>query len=49
MRHPGTSSSEGAAAQLRESGFMAQALQGGFPAWESAGYPVETGAAEPVA
>jgi rhodanese-related sulfurtransferase len=26
---------------LRESGYEAQALDGGFPAWEGAGFPVE--------
>jgi rhodanese-related sulfurtransferase len=42
MRHRGQSRSERAAALLRESGYQAQALDGGFPAWEKAGYPVET-------
>jgi rhodanese-related sulfurtransferase len=41
MRHPGRSSSERAAALLRESGYQAQALAGGFPAWEAGEYPVE--------
>ncbi len=26
---------------LRASGYQAKALQGGFPAWQKAGYPVE--------
>lgn len=41
MRHRGDSRSERAAALLRESGFDAQALDGGLPAWEAAGSPVE--------
>lgn len=41
MRHRGASRSETAATLLRESGFDAQALDGGFPAWEAAGYPIE--------
>jgi rhodanese-related sulfurtransferase len=43
MRHRGNSRSERAAALLRESGYDARALEGGFPAWQAAGYPVETG------
>jgi rhodanese-related sulfurtransferase len=43
MRHRGNSGSERAAALLRESGYQAQALDGGFPAWKRAGYPVEEG------
>lgn len=43
MRRRGSSSSERAATLLRESGINAQALDGGFPAWEEAGFPVETG------
>jgi rhodanese-related sulfurtransferase len=42
MQHPGGSRSERAAALLRESGFQAQALDGGFPAWQASGYPIET-------
>jgi rhodanese-related sulfurtransferase len=41
MRHRGSSRSERAAALLRESGFDARALEGGFPAWKAAGYPAE--------
>jgi rhodanese-related sulfurtransferase len=41
MRHPGDSRSERTAALLRESGYQAQALDGGFPAWSEAGLPVE--------
>jgi rhodanese-related sulfurtransferase len=43
MRHRGQSRSEGSAALLRESGYEAQAMDGGFPAWKAAGYPVEDG------
>ena len=41
MRHRGGARSERAAALLRESGYDAQALDGGFPAWEAGGHPVE--------
>ena len=41
MRHRGESRSDRTAALLRESGYEAQALDGGFPAWEAAGLPVE--------
>jgi len=41
MHHRGNSRSERTAALLRESGYDAKALDGGFPAWEAAGYPVE--------
>lgn len=43
MEHRGSSRSERTAALLRESGYYAQALDGGFPAWQAAGYPVEQG------
>jgi rhodanese-related sulfurtransferase len=43
MRHRGNSRSERAAALFRESGYDAKALEGGFPAWLAAGYPVKTG------
>lgn len=43
MRHRGNSRSERATALLRGSGYDAKALEGGFPAWEAAGYPVEKG------
>jgi rhodanese-related sulfurtransferase len=43
MMHRGSSGSERAAMQLRESGYQAQALDGGFPAWQAAGYTVEKG------
>ncbi|NLD73238.1 MAG: hypothetical protein GX649_11030 [Chloroflexi bacterium] len=39
--HAGSSRSERAAALLRESGYDARALEGGFPAWQEAGHPVE--------
>jgi rhodanese-related sulfurtransferase len=41
MRHRGDSRSERAAGLLRASGYQAQALDGGFPAWQRAGLPVE--------
>ena len=41
MRHPGSSRSERAARKLREAGLQARALEGGIPAWEDAGYPVD--------
>jgi rhodanese-related sulfurtransferase len=44
MRHRGDSRSERTAALLRESGYHARALDGGFPAWQAAGLPVEQGA-----
>jgi rhodanese-related sulfurtransferase len=43
MEHRGSSRSERAAASLRESGYQASALDGGFPAWKAAGYQVEKG------
>jgi rhodanese-related sulfurtransferase len=43
MRHRGQSRSERTAKLLRESGYEAQALDGGFPAWKAAGYPIEEG------
>ncbi len=41
MRHPGQSSSEAAAQTLRQMGFDARALQGGFPEWEAEDLPTE--------
>lgn len=41
MEHPGSSRSESAADRLRESGYDAVAIEGGFPAWREAGYPLE--------
>jgi phage shock protein E len=43
MHHPGSSRSERAADQLRQNGLQARILQGGFPAWEAAEYPVDRG------
>lgn len=43
MCHCGDSRSERAATLLRASGLEAQALEGGFPRREAAGYPVERG------
>jgi|1186.fasta_scaffold86992_2 rhodanese-related sulfurtransferase len=40
MHHRGKSRGERAAALLREHGYQARALDGGFPAWQSAGMPV---------
>ncbi len=41
MHHPGQSRGERAAALLSEKGFKAMAINGGFPAWQTAGLPVE--------
>ena len=41
MRHRGGSRSERTAALLRESGFNAQALDGGMTTWNAVGLPVE--------
>ena len=38
---PSENTSAGAAAFLREKGYTAAALAGGFEAWEEAGYPTE--------
>jgi rhodanese-related sulfurtransferase len=43
MRQQGASRSEQAAGLLRSNGFQVQVLDGGFPAWEAADYPVERG------
>ncbi len=43
MKHPGSSRSEQAAEMLRQSGYIARTLRGGFSAWENAGYPVDSG------
>lgn len=42
FRNPGASAGERAAALLRESGYDAQVLYGGYPAWREAGYEVES-------
>jgi phage shock protein E len=41
MHHPGESRGERAALLLREKGCQAQALEGGFPGWKGAGFPIE--------
>ncbi|HZC05291.1 MAG TPA: rhodanese-like domain-containing protein [Ktedonobacterales bacterium] len=41
MQHPGHSRGEQAAALLRERGYYAAALVGGYPAWRQQGLPVE--------
>jgi rhodanese-related sulfurtransferase len=43
MHQPGDSSSENAAEMLRDAGFHARALKGGFPEWKEAGNPIEWG------
>ncbi len=41
MHNPGDSGSEHAVEILRDAGFHARALAGGYPAWEEAGYPID--------
>jgi len=41
MHHRGESRGERAAAQLRERGYQAQTLDGGYPGWKGQGLPVE--------
>lgn len=41
MHHRGESRGERGADLLREHGFQAQTLDGGYPAWTDAGLPVE--------
>jgi len=41
MHHRGESRGERAAALLREHGFQARALDGGYPGWKAQGFPVE--------
>ena len=41
MHHRGESRGERAAAQLREQGYQAQTLDGGYPGWKEQGFPVE--------
>jgi 3-mercaptopyruvate sulfurtransferase SseA len=43
MKNPGHSGSEAAAQMLRQTGYTVQYLEGGFPAWMSAGYEVDDG------
>ena len=42
MHNPGQSGSEYAVHLLRDAGFHARALEGGFPAWKEAGFPIDT-------
>ncbi len=41
MHNPGSSGSELAADTLRDAGLHARALEGGYPAWEEAGFPID--------
>jgi rhodanese-related sulfurtransferase len=41
MHHRGEPRGERAAALLREHGYQAQTIDGGYPAWKEAGRPVE--------
>ncbi|HEY7355210.1 MAG TPA: rhodanese-like domain-containing protein [Ktedonobacterales bacterium] len=41
MHHRGSSRGEQAAALLREHGYQARALDGGYPRWKEVGLPVE--------
>ena len=41
MHHRGESRGERAATMLREHGYQARALDGGYPAWKEQGFPVE--------
>ncbi len=41
MHNPGNSGSEQAVDILRDAGFHARALEGGYPAWEEGGYPTD--------
>ncbi len=47
LQHRGHARSEHAASLLRAAGLEATTLDGGFPAWEAAGYPVERGSRQP--
>jgi len=46
MHHRGESRGERAAAMLREHGYSARALDGGYPGWKEQGFPVEEAAAQ---
>jgi len=49
MHHRGESRGERAAALLRENGYDARALDGGYPVWKEAGLPVaEAASGSPV-
>ena len=41
MHHRGESRGERAAVVLREQGYQASTIDGGYPAWQEAGLPVE--------
>ena len=41
MHNPGNSGSEQAVDILRDAGLHARALDGGYPAWEEAGFPTD--------
>ncbi len=41
MHHRGKSRGERGAALLREQGFQARTIDGGYPAWQESGLPVE--------
>lgn len=41
MHNPGYSGSENAAETLRDAGYHARVLKGGYPAWKEAGYPID--------
>jgi rhodanese-related sulfurtransferase len=41
MHNPGDSSSESAADFLQDAGLNVRALKGGYPVWDSLGYPTE--------
>jgi rhodanese-related sulfurtransferase len=47
MHQPGDSSSENAAEMLRDAGYHARSLKGGFPEWKESGNPVERGETQP--
>ena len=41
MHNPGNSGSENAAELLRDAGYHARALKGGYPEWEESGAPID--------
>jgi rhodanese-related sulfurtransferase len=41
MHQPGDSGSENAAEMLRDAGLHTRALEGGYPAWEEEGFPID--------
>ena len=42
MDQPGSSRNETAVDMLRDAGLHARALEGGYPDWEAAGYPIDS-------